>query len=174
MADILEIEIKARCDDRDELIRRIESAGSVFLESREEVDIYYNHPSRNFAQTDEALRIRAVNGLCRLTYKGPKVSGRSKARIEHETEVKDFSQLRSIIESLGFIVSGTVRKNRSLYALDGIEICVDDVDDLGTFAELEKKGLLGQGIEDELYELAAKLGLSRFERRSYLELKYYS
>lgn len=174
MGDILEIEIKAWCDDREELMRRIESAGAVFMESREEVDIYYNHPSRNFAQTDEALRIRSVNGQCRLTYKGPKVSARSKARIEHETGVEDFPRMRNILESLGFAVSGTVEKKRKLFTLNDIEICVDDVNGLGTFAELEKKGEMGQGIEEELFVLAAKLGLCRFERRSYLELKYFS
>lgn len=174
MDDQLEIEIKAWCDSHDAVRSRLEALGAMFSETREEVDLYFNHPSRDFAGTDEALRVRSVNGKCRLTYKGPKLSTRSKARVEHETDAGDLESVKNILLSLGFTISGTVEKKRSLYILNGIEVCVDDVDGLGTFVELEKKGQLGQGIEDELFKLAADLGLTRFERRSYLELKYFS
>jgi len=170
----LEIEIKAWCASHDAVRSRLESAGALHAETRHEVDIYFNHPGRDFAQTDEALRLRSVNGRCRLTYKGPKLSAISKARVEHETDSGDLETMKNILLSLGFTVSGTVEKNRSIYHHGGIEICIDDVDGLGTFVELEKKGLLGHGIEEELYALAAELGLTRFERRSYLELKYFS
>lgn len=174
MDDQLEIEIKAWCDGHDSVRSRLEASGALFSETRNEVDIYFNHPARDFAQTDEALRLRSVNGKCRLTYKGPKLSTRSKARVEHETDAGDLESVKNIMLCLGFTVSGTVEKKRNLYILNSIEICLDDVADLGTFVELEKKGQLGQGIEDELFKLAADLGLSRFERKSYLELKYFS
>ncbi len=174
MTEQLEIEIKAWCDDRGDVIKRLESAGAKLEQARHEVDIYYNHPARDFAVTDEALRIRSVNGRCRLTYKGPKVSARSKARIEHETDAGDFDSLRNILLSLGFAESGIVEKNRLIYSTEGAEVCVDDVDGLGTFVEIEKIGQLNSGVEDELFVIAAKLGLSRFERRSYLEMKYFS
>lgn len=173
MADELEIEIKAWCDSHDAVRSRLESAGAVLSADRDEADIYFNHPVRDFARTDEALRLRSVNGKCRITYKGPKLSARSKARVEHETGAGDFEVIKNIMLSLGFTVSGTVEKKRSIYILNGIEVCVDDVAGLGTFVELEKKGQLGQGVEDELFKLAAELGLTRFERRSYLELKYF-
>ncbi len=174
MADVLEIEIKAWCGSRDAVVSRLEASGAVLSGTRDESDIYFNHPARDFARTDEALRLRSVNGTCRLTYKGPKLSTRSKARVEHETDAGDFESVKNILLCLGFTESGSVEKKRSIYLLDGIEICVDDIAGLGTFVELEKKGQLGEGIEDELFNLAAELGLSRFERRSYLELKYFS
>ena len=55
-----------------------------------------------------------------------------------------------------------------------MEISVDHVNGLGTFVEIEKTGRLEDNIEKELFDIAAKLGLTKFERRSYLELKYYS
>ena len=173
MDELLEIEIKAWCDSHESVKSGLAEAGALHAETRDEVDIYFNHPSRDFARTDEALRIRSVNGRCRLTYKGPKLSLKSKARVEHETDAGDLESLKNIILSLGFTISGMVEKSRSVYTLNGIEICIDDVAGLGTFVELEKMGRLGQGVEEELFELAAKLGLSRFERRSYLELKYF-
>jgi adenylate cyclase class 2 len=174
MSRRLEIEIKAWCDSHDDLRSRLDAAGALLVEIRDEVDTYFNHPCKDFARTDEALRLRSVNGRCRITYKGPKLSSRSKARVEHETDAGDPEAIKNILLALGFTISGTVEKKRSLYRLKDIEICVDDVAELGTFVELEKQGQLEQGIEDELFELAAELGLSRFERRSYLELKYFT
>jgi len=55
-----------------------------------------------------------------------------------------------------------------------MEISIDYVDGLGTFVEIEKIGQLKDDIEKELFDIAAKLGLTKFERRSYLELKYFS
>lgn len=174
MSEILEIEIKSWCTDHEDVKSRLESEGACFSGTQDEVDIYFNHPERNFAVTDEALRIRSVNGNCRLTYKGPKVSKLTKARIEHETGVDSFEALKNIILSLGFTVSGSVEKRRSIYILNDVEICLDSVEGLGNFVEIEKKGMAGHGIEEELFEIAARLGLSSFERRSYLELKYFS
>ena len=80
---ILEIEVKAYCDDFPEVRMRLEASGAHFLESRVEEDLYFNHPSRDFGKTDEALRLRRVNNNCKITYKGPKLSKETKARIEH-------------------------------------------------------------------------------------------
>jgi predicted adenylyl cyclase CyaB len=53
-------------------------------------------------------------------------------------------------------------------------VCLDTVHELGTFVELEKLGDDKERIERELFDCASKLGLSRFETRSYLELKLLS
>jgi len=174
MSDRLEIEIKCYCDSPEELETRIKSIGAEFIETRSESDIYFNHPSRDFAVTDEALRIRRVNKICRITYKGPKISKTTKARIEHETTVGDFNAIRNIILSLGFVESGIIEKERTVFALGDSEISIDNVKGLGVFVEIERIGELKEEIEKELFDTAAKLGLTRFERRSYLELKYFS
>jgi len=174
MGEIMEIEIKCYCDDADKVKILLQEIGAQFVEKRKESDIYFNHPSRNFGETDEALRLRTVNNKCRITYKGPKVSKTTKARIEHETEAGDFESMKSILLSLGFIESGSVVKERDVFTYSGMEISIDYVDGLGTFVEIEKIGELKDEIEKELFDTAAKLGLTKFERRSYLELKYFS
>jgi len=168
--DILEIEIKACCDSEEEVVSRISALGGVFDERRTESDVYYNHPGRDFKKTDEALRIRNAGGRTVLTYKGPKIGNKSKTRIEHETAVADTAVMAQILGDLGFVESGRVVKDRSLYHLGGIEICVDRVEGLGLFVELEKKDTDREKVEAELFALAEKLGLTRFERRSYLEM----
>ncbi|HOP29351.1 MAG TPA: class IV adenylate cyclase, partial [Spirochaetota bacterium] len=174
MSDKLEIEIKCYCDNPGEIESRIKTIGAEYIETRTESDIYFNHPSRDFAETDEAFRMRRVNSSCRITYKGPKVSKTTKARVEHETAVGDFDAMRNIILSLGFVESGIIEKKRKIFALGETEISIDDVKDLGVFIEIEIIGELKEEIEKKLFDTAAELGLTKFERRSYLELKYFS
>lgn len=174
MSDILEIEIKCYCDSSEEVENKIKSIGAEYIETRTESDVYYNHPSRDFGKTDEALRLRMVNGGCKITYKGPKLSKTTKARVEHETAVEDFNSIRAILSGLGFTESGIIEKERRIYSIGDTEITIDDVKGLGVFVEIEKIGSLKDEIEKELFEIAGKLGLAKFERRSYLELKYFS
>ncbi len=174
MSDKLEIEIKCYCDSPGEIESRIKSTGAEYVETRSESDVYFNHPARDFALTDEALRLRRVNDGCKITYKGPKLSKTTKARVEHETTAGDFDEIRNIILSLGFVESGVIEKERKIYSLGESEISIDDVKGLGVFVEIEIIGELKEEIEKELFDTAAKLGLTKFERRSYLELKYFS
>jgi len=114
--ELLEIEIKCYCDDHDRVKSLLAAAGAQFVETRTERDLYFNHPSRNFAETDEALRLREVNSKCRITYKGPKLSKTTKARIEHETDTGDYNTMKSILLSLGFVESGIIEKERYMYS----------------------------------------------------------
>lgn len=166
----LEIEIKAYCQDLAAVKKRLVELDAVYLKTENESDRYFNHPSKDFGQTDEALRLRNVGTTTILTYKGPKISKKTKARIEKEVIVKDGDKTGEILCLLGFMESGKVVKNRDYYKLGDIIICLDDVRDLGAFVELEKIGNDLDSIENELFNLAGKLGLEKFERRSYLEM----
>ena len=170
----MEIEIKCYCDDDGNVKNLLSEIGAQFIDRRFERDIYFNHPSKNFGDTDEALRLRTIGERTIITYKGPKVSKISKARIEYETEVKDYPSMENILAELGFTRSGIVEKERYIYSFNGMEISIDYVDGLGVFVEIEKIGELKDEIEKELFNTAERLGLSKFERRSYLELKYFS
>lgn len=170
----MEIEIKAYCDSPDSVISRLNELGGCYIGRRDERDVYFNHPSRDFKNTDEALRLRQTGDKCLITYKGPKLSANTKTRIEHETVIGDYNSARNILAALGFIESGIVEKTRTLYRLGEMEVCLDEVDGVGMFVELEIIGELADGIETRLFDTASRLGLSRFERRSYLELKYFS
>ncbi len=142
----------------------------IFLKIAEEKDPYFNHPGRDFGETDEALRIRTVNSDSVLTYKGPKISQNSKARIEKEVGVSNESVSYDILTLLGFTESGVVIKKSENYQLNGITICLDKVEKLGDFVELEQIGTDIELIEKELFNLATQPGLYQFERKSYLEL----
>ncbi len=167
---MLEIEIKARCADMVSLERKLIDMGAVSEGIRRERDLYYNHPSRDFAITDEAFRVRSAGEYCALTYKGPKLEGRSKTRFEAEVEIGDAGLMGEVLDRLGFHKVRAVEKERKMYRLGDITVCLDRVAGLGDFAEIEKIGEDRGPVEAELFALAEVLGLRDFERRSYLEL----
>jgi adenylate cyclase, class 2 len=168
--DLLEIEIKSYCDDHSAVIRRLLDRGARKKGTSLERDLYLNHPARDFKSTDEALRLRQSGGRVIMTYKGPKLGTLAKTRVEKEVTMDGFDQALAILQLLGFTPSGTVVKSREMYELNGVEICIDSVEGLGNFVELEMKGTDREPVERELIRLAGELGLTRLERRSYLEL----
>ncbi len=170
--DILEIEIKAYCDNHDAVIEKALILGARHRGTFRETDLYLNHPGRDFRKTDEALRLRQIDEKVVLTYKGPKLGTVSKTRREEEVAVDSYEKALDILKLLGFVPSGTVEKERDIYKFGDIEICIDRVAGLGNFVELELKGTDRERLEKELFLLAGELGLSRFETKSYLELKY--
>ena len=63
---MLEIEAKIKIDSTEEVEKRLKSAGAVFLGTQKQNDSYYNAPHRDFAVTDEALRIRVTGDKTEL------------------------------------------------------------------------------------------------------------
>lgn len=167
---MLEIEIKARIENPEKFLEKIATCGARLRESAQESDQYFNHPFRDFAKSDEALRVRTTRTHAALTYKGPKIGTRSKSRFEAEVNISDPEAMKVILQKLGFTEVHCVIKNRDVYELKNITICVDRVENLGSFVELEKIGEDREKLENELFGLARELGLSEFERRSYLEM----
>ncbi len=165
-----EVEVKAWCSDHSKMAELLEKKGAEMTGREEEDDVYFNHPSRDFKKTDEALRIRKAGDKTILTYKGPKLSGQVKSRTELETEVKDFDCMCAVLLSLGFVKSGSVFKTRTVYRLGDTEFCLDFVRDLGSFVEIEKTGQDRGRLEKEVAALAEDFGLENIEKRSYLEL----
>jgi adenylate cyclase class 2 len=168
----IEIEVKSRLEDRRALEKRLRGMGAKLHDEASESDIYYNHPSRDFARTDEAVRIRLCKGRATLTYKGPKLDRTSKSREEIIVEVGDAGAAGQVLERLGFRKVASVRKRRRVYELGKFEICVDRVDGLGDYFEIEARGpKKGYGkLRDEALALMVELGGKEPERRSYLEM----
>ncbi|MCI0332417.1 MAG: class IV adenylate cyclase [Planctomycetes bacterium] len=175
-----EVEQKHRIDDVAGFEAMLANRGVTLGSPVEQADQYFAHPARDFAKTDEALRIRTARGKSFVTYKGPKLDAATKTRRELELPLDATDagglQFAELLSALGFKPVAVVRKNRRLFHLvhDGREVegALDDVDGVGTFVELE---LLAEDANlDETKQviaaLAADLNLGPSERRSYLEL----
>jgi adenylate cyclase class 2 len=177
---MLEVEMKFRVDATASVEERLAAWGARPEAARREVDRYFNAPDRDFARTDEAVRVRQIGPKNFVTYKGPKRDLQTKTRTELEVPLADGAAIADdfaqLLKHLGYRPVEVVKKTRRIFHLarEGfdIEICLDDVDGLGTFAELEIQApeeKLGPA-RDLIQRLAAELGLSGSERRSYLEL----
>lgn len=168
-----EVEIKARADLK-EVRGRLKGLGATFLGEGAEEDLYFDHPQRSFRETDEALRVRIGGEGGVLTYKGPKLDPVSKSREELEVKVGDWRTLRDILLRLGFREVGRVRKSRERYRLRGFLVCLDKVEGLGEFVEVE--GMAEGDHHDLLQEalsLMVDLGVEGpWIRTSYLEMLF--
>jgi adenylate cyclase class 2 len=162
-------------------IERVLNERSIFLSDPiVQVDRYFGHPARNFAQTDEALRIRRVGDENRITYKGPKLDAVTKTRREIELPLASGAAAADafgeLLSALGFSPAAEVRKTRRTARLMhqgfSAEIALDDVAGVGTFVELEIAAGPPQleAARSAVVSLGAQLGLTNIERRSYLEL----
>ncbi len=180
-----EIENKYRVSDFESLREQLSALGASGGETVSQVDCYYRHPVRNFAQTDEAFRLRSVGEHNFLTYKGPKLDTATKSRYEREAPLGDGSAAREacdeILQRLGFEPVAEVRKERQNYHVkrngQELEVSLDSVIGVGQFAEIEiqveaatKDALSIADARQAVADLAAELKLHEVERRSYLEL----
>jgi adenylate cyclase, class 2 len=175
-----EVEQKHRVTDEAALIARLQERSVQLEKPVEQSDQYFAHPCRDFATSDEALRIRVVGDKSFVTYKGPKLDKTTKTRREIELPLDpadhDGSQFTSLLEALGFTPVATARKQRRAFRISEgkyeVDGALDDLDGLGCFVELELQA------DDENLEaakrtigkLAADLNLGPSERRSYLEM----
>jgi adenylate cyclase class 2 len=175
-----EVEMKFPVTDGAALQSRLTDFGATIAAPQLEVDVYFAHPARDFAKSDEALRIRRKGASNFITYKGPKIDAATKTRREIDLPVAPGEQAArawtDLIEALGFKPAGEVRKSRRKAHVDwqsrSVEVSLDEVAGLGVYVELE---LVAEANELDparacIRSLADALGLEGSERRSYLEL----
>ena len=180
---MLEVELKASLEGISpaHIEEKWHSLGFVPATSQQESDTYYSGVDRDFHETDEALRLRRRRLLpdgpsqCLITYKGPKMSRASRTRREYEVAVSDGETAARLMESLGHRPVLTVKKVRRELKKGSVTLCLDEVDGLGRFLELEN--LVTDGgdrdtAERALLDLLDLLGVSRDRliRASYLEM----
>ena len=175
-----EVEQKFPVDDLGAVEARLVAMGVEISGPELEADLYYAHPARDFAVTDEALRIRRKGRSGYITYKGPKVDTTTKTRQEIELPLSvregGTEAWAILLEALGFRPVAEVRKHRrkATISWEGrqVEASLDEVAELGTFVELE---LITEAEDVEsatgcVKSLAGEIGLGASQRRSYLEL----
>ena len=175
----MEAECKFRVSNAVETRMHLEGVGAGFLRREEHRDTYFKHPSRDFRETDEALRIREINGEPFITYKGPRLAGPIKIRPEIELPMVSgtIDDWLKIWGHLGFVVVLTVPKIREVYTREhcsrSVTITLDHVESLGYFVEIER--IVSEKSELELaqqdiQEIGRLLNLTEVESHSYLRL----
>ena len=173
----MEAECKFRVHDAAATRERLKELGAVYVKQEVHRDTYLRHPSRDFRATDEALRIREVDGDPFITYKGPRLAGPIKIRPEIELPMMPGTtgEWLKIFGHLGFVIALTVPKTREVYTFEhrnrSVTITLDNVESLGYYAEVERIVNDSDEIEQaqkDIQEVGHRLGLSEVEPHSYL------
>jgi adenylate cyclase class 2 len=175
-----EVELKFPVPNLPAFAKRLTDLAIPISRAEEEIDVYFAHPLRDFARTDEALRLRRKGDANYITYKGPKIDTTTKTRREIELPLgpgaESLASWTALLEAVGFRPAGEVHKSRRKAAIPWqgcrVEASLDEVEGLGTFVEFE---LVAEQSEVEaakacIQSLAQSFGLTQGERRSYLEL----
>lgn len=164
------MEVEAKFKYKEGVEEKLQKIAEPIIEKFEH-DTYFNHPCKDFKETDEAVRIRKdVEGIT-ITYKGPKVDFETKSREEIKIKVDSFESAFTFLRKLGFRPVREVKKVRKMYRLKDAIICVDNVEGIGKFVEIE---IESGNVEDKekIFDIAKLLGYSREDSitKSYLEL----
>jgi adenylate cyclase class 2 len=164
-----EIEAKIQVEDLTEISERLKTAGAEFLHTVVETDTYLDD-HKKLKRQGCGLRIRRQQTgdtqKVLVTFKGAKVKSRYKSRPEYETEIASAETAELIFAGLGYVPRIVVRKTRDMWSVSGCTVCLDDVEGLGTFLEVE-------GCDEDCIEsVLTKLGLADAPhvRKGYAEM----
>lgn len=112
------------------------------------------------------FRIRRQENQIFLTMKY-KASNRSRDNHELETIVADEQQIRKMLQRLGYTEDVCIKKIRHTASYNGIELCLDEVEELGTFVEAEaltEEDADVDLIQADLWKLLKSLGVGEADR----------
>ena len=186
-----EVEMKFSVADPRALEQRLGSLGAKWHDPIDQVDRYFNHPCRDFARTDEALRLRHDGDGVVITWKGPRIDAATKTRREIELPLamrlpkggdaaapaaSTIAEWTELLEAIGFRPVATVAKRRRPARVHWqrveVDVALDSVAGVGEYLELELQASEAEVPQARacLESLARELGCGNSERRSYLEL----
>lgn len=147
---MIEVEIKLplrQRENKEETVRITEAlCGMGFRKAARflQRDTYFDNGAGEIRTGGKALRIRETEDLMQgkvtaeLNFKGPRMDRVSMTRQELETEVGQAETGRQILAALGYFpVPPEVMKERTEYRRENITACLDRVEGLGNFLELE-------------------------------------
>ncbi len=164
-----EIEIKLRVNNLEELEKKLKENGCLISGEIKQHDVIYSRvdDKRDYMEAYEgfiAVRIRNQDGISILTVKQQKSNEMDNS--EYETKVEDPEVMHQILLLLGWKPLLEVKKIRKKGKLGEYEICLDKVEELGSFVELET--LIADDdntdsgkVREELFKTLEPYGLSK-------------
>jgi adenylate cyclase class 2 len=134
-----EVEAKYRVGDLDRLIAALGQQGVVLSEPSEQDDQAYAPVSWSYGMSKIGVtfaRLRTEQGRHLFTVKRP--IDNEMACLEHESAVSDREAMHAALVTMGWAPTVRIRKARRTGSWNGVSVCVDVVDQLGAFFEVER------------------------------------
>lgn len=161
-----EIEVKARVRDVEPLLKRSFELGIRFAEPFAQEDATYETKIPKDNPNWNIFRIRRQNNQIILTMKY-KASSRLRDNHEREVVISDAQQVADMLIRVGYTPGVRIYKTRRVAHYEGLELCLDEVDKLGTFIEIEKltdESADVDHVQSELWKILLKLGIGPDDR----------
>ena len=165
-AGVREVEVKYRLFDLPELEEALVSRGIGLSCPVRQDDQAYAEVGWSYGQSKIGVafaRLRTQGGRHLFTLKKPVDNEMS--CLEHETEIVDRQEMHCALEAMGFYPTVRIVKTRRTATVDGLSICVDEVEHAGLFMEIEKV------VDSCDSGTKTQEGLDRFARSFGVELK---
>src|SRR3989344_924740 len=159
-----EVEVKAKIKNLEEVKEKLQKLGCVFSKPLIQKDKIYLHKNTMFQNVTKGkviLRIRDSNGIFIITLK--KQLENELDNIEREVIVNDPIEAEEILKEMDYKEVIIVFKKRVKCKYKDLEICLDNVEGLGEFIEVEKltKDEESLKIQKELFEFLESLGIEK-------------
>ncbi len=148
MPDYTETEVKLYVPHLEVVQARLEMLGATLTAPRVyEQNVRYENAAHTLTSDGIVLRLRQ-DTRARLTYKeGGSAQDGIVSRTEIEVEVSDFAAMEAILVKLGYATAMRYEKYRTTFALNGVEIVLDEMP-YGNFVEIEgESGAIAAAID---------------------------
>ncbi len=162
---MLNIELKACCDDLEKLREICRSLGAESQEPDRQLDTYFRVAHGRLKLRESLLSGAGLIFYIRADVAGPRESHYETCQVEDPERLK-----RTLQKALG--VRAVVAKRREAFVIGNVRIHLDKVQDLGAFVELE--GIVDDpaelmGVAEEVRGLREAIGI---DARSLLKESY--
>jgi adenylate cyclase, class 2 len=161
---VREIEVKYRVKDLEGLLVALKARGIELGDPTHQDDQAYAPVGWQFGDSKlgvSFLRLRTMAGRHYFALKQP--GENAQACLEHETEVADRQAMHGAILQMGYYPTVRVAKSRRTAVLEHCSFCVDDLEGIGPFLELERMtpdDIPAEAIQAELAAFVTSLGVT--------------
>jgi adenylate cyclase class 2 len=133
----MEIEIRAKINNLENIEQNIIKLGAKLIKQKNQVDEYFGEINLyKKLGYSFLMRVRDEGTKKFLTYKGAELK-KDGIWQEYELEIDDIKKSIAMLQAMGLEKIIAVKKYRKEYTLNGLTICLDVIDDLGNFIEIE-------------------------------------
>lgn len=162
MKELKEVEVKAKVESFEEIQSKLSDLGCIFSEPQTQKDRIYLDNSIEFPDKTVGtlyLRIRNSNGKHIFTLK--KQLATEAENLEKELVIDDPEKCNDILKLMGYHEVLNISKTRIKCKHNNMKICLDQVDRLGAFVEVEKITTEDdtEKVKKELFEFLKTLGI---------------
>ena len=167
---MIEFEQKYRVSDPKRLRELLINNG--FIKKSEELneDTYYTDKQRSFIKDEVCLRIRNKKDQVIFTFKPKTNNPNDIGKEEIELKIENKELMNQALIGLGYVQACSFTKKRDKYRRGKLEVCVDYIDGLGWFTELEVMDLDETHATKIIQEAANELQLTNREQHNYRDL----